>query len=195
MCPIFTYLFNFCIYIYVLGCRSAYIEIQHVNCISTLWKQFFLSSFLGSASTVSFQLWPTLCETFWLKTVFKINATCSDILLHHAKTCTHFMFDFCIQILSEATVYVYTHFDYTPSFSITQFFPLSQEQLNKMRKTVCVIVHTLHLHECVRGCLEGFIWVKMWIPVLIYLIFWCQYVCSNYVLQFLTHFFFWIHTL
>lgn len=169
--------------------------IQHVNYISTLWKL--------NPNTFCLHFW-AICLLYhfnsghwnWSKTVFKINATCSVILLHHAKTCTNFY----VWLLHPNTfrghcICLYTHFVYTPSFSITQFFPLSQEQLNKMWKTVFVIVYTLHLHGCVRGCLEGFICVKMCIPVLIYLIFWWQHVCSNYVLQFLTLFFFNPHPL
>jgi len=53
------------------------------------------------------------------------------------------------------TICLYTHFDYTPIFSITQFSLLSQEHLNRMWKIVSVIVY---MHGCVRVCPEGIIW-------------------------------------
>lgn len=93
----------------VLECRSPHMGIQHVNNISTIW--IHLNAFclhFWAVHQCYFNSGNLFVKHFGQK-LFKITATCSVILLHHAKTCTHFMFDFCIQILSEATVYVYTH--------------------------------------------------------------------------------------
>lgn len=99
----------------------------------------------------------TLAKHF-AQNLFKIKASRSGILLHHAKHAHVFVWLLCPNTFWEHTICLYIHFDYTPSFSITQFSLLSREQLNKMWKIGFVIVYTLHLHGCERVCLQGIIW-------------------------------------